>query len=80
MAALSPREAITADNYSPIVNIVTWILLASMVLAVCTKAAMKIIGRRTFDIDDSILVAAMVTLSRFLALSKLRRCFVCIRS
>lgn len=60
MASLLPREAITPDNFSPVVNIVTWILLASMVLAVCTKVAMKVVGRRTFNTDDSILVAAMI--------------------
>lgn len=73
MAAFLPREAITPDNHSPIVNIVTWILLVTMVLAVCTKVAMKIVGRRTFDIDDSFLVAAMVILSWSLALSQLRQ-------
>lgn len=60
MAGLLSRDAITSDNYSPVVNIVTWILLVSMVLAVCAKVAMKIIGRRSFNIDDSMLVAAMV--------------------
>ncbi|KAM0797723.1 hypothetical protein BDR22DRAFT_809981 [Usnea florida] len=60
MAALFSRDAITPDNYSPVVNIVTWILLVSMVLAVCAKVAMKIIGRHSFNIDDSMLVAAMV--------------------
>lgn len=60
MAVLSPREAISSDNYSPVVNIVTWILLVSMVLAVCTKVAMKVIGRHSFNMDDAMLVAAMV--------------------
>ena len=60
MTAFLPREAITSDNYIPVVNIVTWILLVSMVLAVCTKVALKVIGRHTFNIDDSMLVAAMV--------------------
>ena len=69
MAALLPREAITADNYSPVLNIVTWILLASMILAVCTKVAMKVVGRRTFNMDDAVLVAAMVILSEVFALS-----------
>lgn len=60
MTAFLPREAVTSDNYIPVVNIVTWILLVSMVLAVCTKVALKVIGRHTFNIDDSMLVAAMV--------------------
>ncbi len=80
MAAFFPREAIASDNYSPVVNIVTWILLVSMVLAVCTKVAMKVIGRHTFNVDDSMLVAAMVMLSGFLALSRLRAWSSCIRS
>lgn len=63
----------TSNDYVPVVNIVTWILLVSMVLAVCTKVAMKVIGRRTFNIDDSVLVAAMVILSNSLALSQLRK-------
>ena len=80
MAAFFPREAITSDNYSPVVNIVTWILLVSMVLAVCTKVAMKVIGRHTFNVDDSMLVAAMVMLFGSFALSQLRAWSLCIRS
>lgn len=80
MATFVPREAIGPDNYSPVVNIVTWILLVSMVLAVCTKVAMKVIGRHTFNIDDSILVAAMVILFTFFALSQLRQWSICVRS
>lgn len=68
MAAFFPREAVTSFNYVPVVNIVTWILLVSMVFAVCTKVAMKVIGRHTFNIDDSMLVAAMVIFSGSLAL------------
>ena len=70
----------TSNDYVPVVNIVTWILLVSMVLAVCTKVAMKVIGRRTFNIDDSVLVAAMVKLSNPLALSQLRKWSLCLRS
>ena len=79
MAGLFSRDAITSDNYSPVVNIVTWILLVSMVLAVCAKVAMKIIGRRSFDIDDSMLVAAMVIFSGLFALSQLRQWPLCSR-
>ena len=79
MAALFSRDAITPDNYSPVVNIVTWILLVSMVLAVCAKVAMKIIGRHSFNIDDSMLVAAMVFSSGLFSLSQLRQWPLCSR-
>lgn len=79
MGPVSSREAVNSGNYTPIVNIVTWILLVSMVFAVCTKVAMKIIGRRTFNIDDSILVAAMVSVSALGVLSSLKLCHLCYR-
>ena len=71
MATVMPRETITSDNYSPIVNILTWILLVAMFLSVCSKVAIKVITCRTFNVDDGVLVGAMVILqtrNKYLAL------------
>lgn len=59
---LLSRDEITPNNYSPVVSIVTWILLISMALSVCTKIAIKAIASHSFDADDAVLFAAMVTL------------------
>lgn len=62
MATHFPREMITSDNHSPIVNILTWILLVSVVLSVGAKLAIKTTACHSFDTDDAVLTAAMVIL------------------
>lgn len=60
MRVVYPREEVTVDNYGPIVSIVTWILLVSLVLFVCAKVAIKVIACHTFNHDDAVLLSAMV--------------------
>ena len=60
MAILFVREAITRDDLSPVVSIVSWLALASMILSVLTKLALKYIAARTFNVDDGSLVFALV--------------------
>ena len=60
MATLIPRELVTADNYGPVVSVITWILLVSMILAVCTKVVLKLLASQTFNRDDAWLLLAMV--------------------
>ena len=60
---ISPREEITPENYGPIVSIVTWLLLISAALSVCAKVAIKVVTSHSFDADDVVLVAAMVSIS-----------------
>lgn len=64
MATVIPRtRAQIGDyDYSPVVNIITWILLVAMVLSVCSKVAIKIITCRTFNMDNVVLILAMVSL------------------
>ncbi len=62
MVVLFNREAITDDNYSLLVNIITWALMVSMILSVCTKVAMKAIAYHSFNTDDVFLTAAIVRL------------------
>lgn len=71
MAPHIPREIVTADDYSPIVSILTWILLVSMVLSVCVKVALKLLISRMFNTDDGVLILAMVTHRRTRASVKL---------
>ena len=54
------KEAISSSNYNPAVNIITWVLMVSMVLSACTKVAMKVVAYHSFDTDDALLAAAMV--------------------
>lgn len=60
VAALFRRNAITKDDYSPINNIVTWILLVSMFLAVLAKVAVKMVYLHTFGADDVAIILALV--------------------
>lgn len=60
MMVLISREEITPDDYGPVVSIVTWVLLASLVHFVSAKVAIKVIACRTFDSDDAVLLTAMV--------------------
>jgi hypothetical protein len=80
MATIFPREMITDDNHSPIVNIVTWILLVSVVLSVAAKVAMKAIACHSFNTDDAVLTAAMVIPHQSASLLVLRNLFPRIRS
>ncbi|KAI9849538.1 MAG: hypothetical protein M1837_004158 [Sclerophora amabilis] len=59
MAALPPREIVTADNYGPAVSVITWVLLVSMIFSVCVKVALKLLAARTLNADDGILILAM---------------------
>ena len=66
---LSSRAKITSNDFGPVVNIVTWILAVSMALSVCAKVAIKIIACHTFNIDDTVLIVAMVKPHTYLLLS-----------
>ena len=60
MVLLASRTTITPDNHGPIVSIITWILLISMVLSVCAKVALKLLVSRMFNRDDGAITIAMV--------------------
>lgn len=60
MVALFPREFVTADNYSPIVSVITWILLVSMILGVVLQVMLKVLTLRKWDTSDQVLCVAMV--------------------
>lgn len=60
MPMIFPREALSPDNYGPVVHVITWILLVSMILSVCAKVAMKVVAMHSFNTDDMILTASMV--------------------
>ena len=60
MAAFFPRHIVTPEDTSPIVSVVTWVLLVATILGVSSKVALRGLTSRTFNIDDMALVAAMV--------------------
>lgn len=51
--------ASTAD-YSPIANIVNWVLVVAIVLSVCSKVAIRYLTTSRLNVDDGILTLAMV--------------------
>lgn len=61
MAELVLRETVTADNYSPIVGIITWILLGTMVLGICLRVTLNAFIAQTFKGDDHMLIVALVS-------------------
>lgn len=63
MTVLVPREFVTADNYSPIIGIITWILLGTMILGICLRVTLNIFIAQTFKGDDRMLILALVSRS-----------------
>ena len=61
MAVLLLRDTVTSTNYTPIINILSWVLLASMLLAVAAKVTLKALVNRSFNADDAILLVALVS-------------------
>lgn len=59
MATLFSREPITADDYSPVISVVTWVLLVSMMLVVCMKVGMQLLVSRRFAPDNGVVMLAM---------------------
>ncbi|MCJ1249816.1 hypothetical protein MMC30_007042 [Trapelia coarctata] len=55
------RGVVTPDDYSPIVGVVAWILLASTVLSVCVRLSMKFFVIHELNMDDLIIVCAMAS-------------------
>ena len=64
MLALSLREAVTNDDYSPVVSVLTWILLAATILSVIVKLAVKFATARSFHADDLMIFLALVWIAR----------------
>jgi len=60
-AKLASRDVTGTSNYSSVNDILTWILATSMVLAVLVKVAMKVVSQNTFNVDDAVLVLALVS-------------------
>lgn len=64
MPALVLRKTVTANDFSPIVSIITWILLGSMVLGTCLRITLNAFIAQTCKGDDRMLVLALVSYSR----------------
>lgn len=72
MTTLVLREIVTPDNFSPIVSIVTWILLGTMVLSICLRVTLNMFIAQAFKGDDKMLLLALVSLPGLRAGSELR--------
>jgi len=55
-----PRQPGSSADVGPFVNVVTWILLITSALAVMTRLITKRALKRSFDIDDTFVVLALV--------------------
>lgn len=64
MAPLVLRDAVTGTNYGPVLSVITWILMVTMVLSVSAKVALKFLTLHSLGLDDSVLLLAMVTIQR----------------
>ena len=51
---------VTANNFGPVVNIVTWFLNATAVLFVVARFTTKIALNQRIRIDDGLLIIALV--------------------
>jgi heme/copper-type cytochrome/quinol oxidase subunit 3 len=61
MAPQEAREVVTPDNLSPVISIMTWILMSSSILAVTAKVWMKRALSRTLGVEDWILILSLVS-------------------
>ena len=57
---ITPRATISTNDYSPINNIITWILAIAMAFAVIVKVIMKSIYQHTVETDDIVLIIVLV--------------------
>ncbi|MCJ1435566.1 hypothetical protein MMC27_004940 [Xylographa pallens] len=60
MASLLTREAVTEDDLSPVISVISWLALASMILSVLTKLILKYVTTGMFHTDDGSLVLALI--------------------
>ncbi|KZM20638.1 hypothetical protein ST47_g8280 [Ascochyta rabiei] len=56
-----PRQPGSRDDLGPFLNVVTWILLITSVLAVSTRLVTKRALRRRVDVDDAFVLLALIT-------------------
>jgi hypothetical protein len=54
---------ITPDKKGPVVNLVSWVTLTTMCLAVITVLVSKLMVLRRLTWNDSVIIAAMVCIS-----------------
>lgn len=60
---LSSRQIIiSSDNEGPLVNLVSWIGLSTMILSVGARIGSKYLVVRRWSIDDSLIIVAMVSI------------------
>ncbi len=58
------RDAqITADDHGPIIDIVAWFLMVTMILAVMFRLMIRLILTRSHGVEDGIICAALVQLT-----------------
>lgn len=72
MRHLYARERVTEDNFSPVLVILTWILLCTSILSVTVKLWLKVGTSKRLNKDDGVLIAALVSFASYnVACSKL---------
>ncbi|KAL9620523.1 MAG: hypothetical protein Q9160_004992 [Pyrenula sp. 1 TL-2023] len=54
------RERVTEDNFSPVLVILTWILLCTSILSVTVKLWLKVGTSKRLNKDDGVLIAALI--------------------
>ena len=61
IATIRTRQPGSTADVGPFLNVVTWVLLITEVLAVLTRLVTKRALKRRIDVDDAFVVAALVS-------------------
>lgn len=56
------RVGVSVNDYRPVVNVMTWFLMATTIIGVTVKVWIKIATSKTLDADDGILLFSLVSL------------------
>ena len=60
MSSTAAQPIVTADNFGPIVNVITWFLGSTAVLFVIARLATKLVLAQSIRIDDGLLVTSLI--------------------
>ena len=63
MSLNATQPIVTARNFGPAVNVVTWFLGSTAVLFVITRLTTKVVLAQRIRIDDGLLITALVRIS-----------------
>ena len=60
MSSTATQPIVTANNFGPVVNVITWFLGSTAVLFVIARLATKLVLAQSIRIDDGLLVTSLI--------------------